>query len=167
MREGPLTALFRKSAEEAGASIKSPRPTSPPRARSRRPPRLSPRLRRPTSPSVASRRRRSDCATRSRRTSPRTCWLVQKPPPSDPEPERDVYARPDATQPPAPQVGGPLLRVVGVGGAGVNAVNRMVEAEVTGVEFLAINTDLQSLQQSAAHETLHIGDSITRGLGSG
>ena len=51
-----------------------------------------------------------------------------------------------------------MLRVVGVGGAGVNAVNRMVEAEIEGVEFLAINTDLQSLQQSAAHETLHIGD---------
>jgi cell division protein FtsZ len=60
-----------------------------------------------------------------------------------------------------------VIRVVGVGGAGVNAVNRMVEAEIEGVEFLAINTDLQSLQQSAAHETLHIGDSVTRGLGSG
>ena len=60
-----------------------------------------------------------------------------------------------------------MLRVVGVGGAGVNAVNRMVEAEIEGVEFLAINTDLQSLQHSAAHETLHIGDAITRGLGSG
>jgi cell division protein FtsZ len=43
----------------------------------------------------------------------------------------------------------------------------MVEAEIEGVEFLAVNTDLQSLQQSAAHDTLHIGDSITRGLGSG
>jgi cell division protein FtsZ len=64
-------------------------------------------------------------------------------------------------------VGHPVIRVVGVGGAGVNAVNRMVEAEVQGVEFLAINTDLQSLQLSAAHETLHIGDAITRGLGSG
>ncbi len=64
-------------------------------------------------------------------------------------------------------LGTPVLRVVGVGGAGVNAVNRMVEAEIEGVEFLAINTDLQSLQRSAAHETLHIGDSITRGLGSG
>ena len=60
-----------------------------------------------------------------------------------------------------------MLLVVGVGGAGVNAVNRMVEAEIEGIEFLAINTDLQSLQQSAAHETLHIGDGITRGLGSG
>jgi cell division protein FtsZ len=82
----------------------------------------------------------------------------------------DVYARPDRPADafaPGPNLGHPVLRVVGVGGAGVNAVNRMVEAEVEGVEFLAINTDLQSLQLSAAHETLHIGDGVTRGLGSG
>jgi cell division protein FtsZ len=60
-----------------------------------------------------------------------------------------------------------LLRVVGVGGAGVNAVNRMVEAQVPGVEFAAINTDLQSLQGSNADTTLHIGAELTRGLGSG
>jgi cell division protein FtsZ len=64
-------------------------------------------------------------------------------------------------------VGQPVIRVVGVGGAGVNAVNRMVEAEVEGVEFLAVNTDLQSLQQSTANVTLHIGAELTRGLGSG
>ncbi len=63
--------------------------------------------------------------------------------------------------------GTPVIRVVGVGGAGVNAVNRMVEAEVEGVDFLAINTDLQSLEQSAADVTLHIGADLTRGLGSG
>ncbi len=62
---------------------------------------------------------------------------------------------------------GPVLRVVGVGGGGVNALNRMIEAEVAGVEFLAINTDQQSLQQSGAHLTLSIGESLTRGLGSG
>jgi cell division protein FtsZ len=86
------------------------------------------------------------------------------------EPATDVYARPDRPAdafPATPTMGQPVLRVVGVGGAGVNALNRMVEAEVEGVEFLAINTDLQSLQLSAAHETLHIGDGITRGLGSG
>ncbi len=60
-----------------------------------------------------------------------------------------------------------VLRVVGVGGAGVNAVNRMVEAQVPGVEFVAINTDLQSLQNSSADATLHIGSELTRGLGSG
>jgi cell division protein FtsZ len=64
-------------------------------------------------------------------------------------------------------VGQPVIRVVGVGGAGVNAVNRMVEAEVEGVEFLAVNTDVQSLQQSTADITLHIGAEVTRGLGSG
>jgi cell division protein FtsZ len=57
--------------------------------------------------------------------------------------------------------------VVGIGGAGVNAVNRMVEAQLPGVEFVAINTDLQSLQSSQADVTLQIGAELTRGLGSG
>jgi len=61
----------------------------------------------------------------------------------------------------------PVLRVVGVGGAGVNAVNRMVEAEVEGVEFIAVNTDLQSLETTRARTVLHIGSEATRGLGSG
>src|SRR5437773_1742940 len=65
------------------------------------------------------------------------------------------------------RVRNPQLRVVGVGGGGVNAVNRMIEAEVGGVEFIAINTDAQSLQQSDAHVTLQIGADITRGLGPG
>jgi cell division protein FtsZ len=86
--------------------------------------------------------------------------------------EEDVYARGEARSlSPAGEAAGaviqPVIRVVGVGGAGVNAVNRMVEAEVAGVEFLAINTDLQSLQQSTADITLHIGAELTRGLGSG
>ena len=63
--------------------------------------------------------------------------------------------------------GSPLIRVVGVGGAGVNAVNRMVEAGVAGVEFVAVNTDMQSLQQSDADVTIHIGEGLTRGLGAG
>ncbi len=82
----------------------------------------------------------------------------------------DVYARNeraiDLYSAPRP-LGRPVLRVVGVGGAGVNAVNRMIEAQVAGVEFIAVNTDLQSLQLSAAAETLHIGEALTRGLGSG
>jgi cell division protein FtsZ len=61
----------------------------------------------------------------------------------------------------------PVLRVVGVGGAGVNAVNRMVEAEVEGVDFIAVNTDMQSLEGSSAGTRVHIGNDITRGLGSG
>jgi cell division protein FtsZ len=61
----------------------------------------------------------------------------------------------------------PVLRVVGVGGAGVNAVNRMIEAQVEGVEFIAVNTDVQSLEGSSADTRLHIGSDATRGLGSG
>jgi cell division protein FtsZ len=61
----------------------------------------------------------------------------------------------------------PVIRVVGVGGAGVNAVNRMVEARIPGVEFMAVNTDLQSLQLCVADVTVHIGDAQTRGLGAG
>jgi cell division protein FtsZ len=68
---------------------------------------------------------------------------------------------------PVPAVGQPRLRVVGVGGAGVNAVNRMIEAQIEGIEFVAINTDAQSLQQSSADVTLHIGETLTRGLGAG
>jgi cell division protein FtsZ len=78
----------------------------------------------------------------------------------------DEYPREHSASAPA-MVGRPIIRVVGVGGAGVNAVNRMVEAEVEGIEFLAVNTDLQSLQQSTADLTLHIGAELTRGLGSG
>jgi cell division protein FtsZ len=61
----------------------------------------------------------------------------------------------------------PVIRVVGVGGAGVNAVNRMVETQIPGVEFMAVNTDLQSLQVCTADVTVHIGGELTRGLGSG
>jgi cell division protein FtsZ len=69
-----------------------------------------------------------------------------------------------------PQAGrphNPVIRVVGVGGAGVNAINRMVDAKIPGVEFLAVNTDLQSLQVSIADVTVHIGGDQTRGLGTG
>jgi cell division protein FtsZ len=66
-----------------------------------------------------------------------------------------------------PRPHAPVIRVVGVGGAGVNAVNRMVEAQIPGVEFMAINTDLQSLQQSSADVTVHLGSGVSRGLGTG
>ncbi|HAM14764.1 MAG TPA: cell division protein FtsZ, partial [Eggerthellaceae bacterium] len=57
--------------------------------------------------------------------------------------------------------------VVGVGGGGTNAVNRMVEAGVQGVEFIAVNTDRQALLMSDADKTIHIGEDLTRGLGAG
>ena len=60
-----------------------------------------------------------------------------------------------------------VIKVVGVGGGGTNAVNRMVEAGVRGVEFIAVNTDRQALLMSDADKTIHIGEELTRGLGAG
>src|SRR5665213_1696635 len=59
------------------------------------------------------------------------------------------------------------IKVVGVGGAGGAAVNRMVDAGVSGVDFIAINTDAQALHNSQAHSKVHIGSETTRGLGAG
>ena len=59
------------------------------------------------------------------------------------------------------------IKVVGVGGAGGNAINRMVASGMHGVEFISVNTDNQDLEMSAADVTLCIGESITRGLGAG
>jgi cell division protein FtsZ len=59
------------------------------------------------------------------------------------------------------------IQVVGVGGAGLNAVNRMIDAGINEVEFIAVNTDLQQLQMSDAETKIHIGRDLTKGLGSG
>ncbi len=59
------------------------------------------------------------------------------------------------------------LKVVGVGGAGGNAVNRMIEAGLEGVEFISINTDVQVLELSRAQKRIQIGNRLTKGLGSG
>jgi cell division protein FtsZ len=93
--------------------------------------------------------------------------ILERPDGMRPDSDRPRYGRELPREPVTAPVLRPVLRVVGVGGAGVNAVDRMVEAEVEGVEFVAVNTDLQSLQGSSAHSTIHIGSDLTRGLGSG
>jgi cell division protein FtsZ len=146
MREGPLAALFRKTETEglppAAPAAEIPEP--PPRAT----PTPEERLRNAFSSEVP-----------GDTMAPPEDAPREIPPPSASDYQwgslRDNTLR------------NPQLRVVGVGGGGVNAVNRMIEAEVGGVEFIAINTDAQSLQQSDAHITLQIGADITRGLGSG
>ena len=60
-----------------------------------------------------------------------------------------------------------VIKVVGVGGGGVNALNRMIDSDLRGVEFVAINTDAQALLMSEAHVKLDIGRDLTRGLGAG
>lgn len=59
------------------------------------------------------------------------------------------------------------IKVIGVGGAGNNAVNRMVESGIRGVDFISVNTDRQALQESKASTKIQIGEKITRGLGAG
>jgi cell division protein FtsZ len=195
MREGPLSQLFRKTVEDT-ASSNSPAPaakagkdeqvTKPVEetveARSLPHPSLRPSIPvetvsepgvgtgEPRQAGVPSPQERLESAF----AADIPASLMEPPTEAAPkpvaEPAQDPYARPEHSFEPThglQPVGRPVIRVVGVGGAGVNAVNRMIEADIEGVEFIAINTDLQSLQTSAAPTTLHIGDSITRGLGSG
>jgi cell division protein FtsZ len=143
MREGPLAALFRKT-ETEGIEEQRPQPPS-----AERPiPTPEERLRHAFSTDV-----------------PNDMLAPEEPPHRQiPPPSSADYQWGSAREEP---VGQPQIVVVGVGGGGVNAVNRMIEADINGVEFMALNTDAQSLQQSAAHVTLQIGADITRGLGSG
>src|ERR1700709_2836213 len=60
-----------------------------------------------------------------------------------------------------------VIKVVGIGGGGVNAVNRMIEVGLKGVEFIAINTDAQALLMSDADVKLDVGRELSRGLGAG
>ena len=169
MREGPLAALFRKTETEGleprpetpAASAPLPEPVAPA-------PAAAPVSEAPRVPSPQERLRHAFSADIPANVmeAPAPPPAAAPAPPPAPEAPADPYARSGVYAAPQ-QLGMPQLRVVGVGGAGVNAVNRMVEAEVGGVEFLAVNTDLQSLQQSAADVTVHIGSEITRGLGSG
>ena len=60
-----------------------------------------------------------------------------------------------------------VIKVVGIGGGGTNAVNRMINSGLSGVEFIAVNTDAQALQMCDADMKIHIGEKLTRGLGAG
>jgi cell division protein FtsZ len=192
MREGPLAALFRGTAEleaeekaekeetqrrqterretearatQAWRDAREPEPEPEEEPRGYEPPPARPRTTEPVAeePRVPSPQERLRAAFSS--DIPEN--VMAPPAPAAPDPyERERPADPPSFAEQRP-TGSPVIRVIGVGGAGVNAVNRMIEAEVVGVEFIAINTDLQSLQQSTADITLHIGSEITRGLGSG
>src|SRR5205814_5364930 len=78
-----------------------------------------------------------------------------------PEPPPQLYRSPDSGAYLA------VIKVIGVGGAGLNAINRMVDAGINQVEFVAVNTDIQQLQMADASTKIHIGRDLTQGLGSG
>jgi cell division protein FtsZ len=176
MREGPLAALFRKTEgaeDEQPESAEPERPAAAPSAEAGAPP-AHPRESGLPHPALSGSTQAPQEPAHIPSPQERLRHAFSSEIPEnvmDPQPTRPVMDRYSRKHPERSALvgptGRPVIRVVGVGGAGVNAVNRMVEAEVEGVEFLAVNTDLQSLQQSTADITLHIGAQLTRGLGSG
>ncbi len=189
MREGPLAALFR-STEDEGLEERDERSaeTRAPavqREAARRPEASTPQGRTEQAPIREPRAEHQRPASRPMREP------IERPSsrydgvPTPEERLRSVFSpdipdnimeRPFETrhedpeqihQPTSPLHREPVLRVVGVGGAGVNAVDRMIEAQIEGVEFIAVNTDMQSLEQSSAETRVHIGSESTRGLGAG
>ncbi len=150
MREGPLSDLFRSTSDDA--------PADPPeleKSQDEEPPAPTEPVAEETPPERLKRVFSEEPAPQRRELEP----IVETPRYGREEPE---YEPPGSGEPHQP-----VIRVVGVGGGGVNAVNRMVEARIPGVEFMAVNTDLQSLQLCVADVTVHIGDEATRGLGAG
>jgi cell division protein FtsZ len=147
MREGPLAALFRRTDEADPAAPAEPPQQVPEASEEDRPT--------PRTPTPQERLRHAFSSDLPDNIM------------APPAPTRQSAADYEWESTGADITRQPQLRVVGVGGGGVNAVNRMIEAEVTGVEFIALNTDAQSLNQSSAHVTLQLGVDITRGLGSG
>src|SRR5206468_4208476 len=176
MREGPLAELFRatEAAQRQTEGKEAPSEAPPPEPEPQEPePELPPAaaapppaVEEPPAPPVSA--------------PPVSAPVV--PPAPAPEPAREEPDRPAARrveplpeQPPrlwrAPRPDSPaylaVIRVVGVGGAGLNALDRMIDAGITGVEFVAINTDIQQLQMNDAPLKIHIGRELTEGLGSG
>jgi len=143
-----------RAAAPAAASEPAPAPASPPEVE---PETAQPEAAAPAPP-----------ATPPQRETQREQPVYEAPPPAAryelmPEPApRLEYATPrDSSSYLA------VIRVVGVGGAGLNAVNRMIDAGISSVEFVAVNTDMQQLQISDAPVKIHIGRELTQGLGSG
>jgi cell division protein FtsZ len=164
MREGPLADLFRKSEDQDAPQHDPPQLPHPALGASTfAPPAPAPAEQ---VPSPQERLRHAFSSEIPENVMQRPEALVERAPGGRPTMDDYAHGQTFSASPPA-SVGQPVIRVVGVGGAGVNAVNRMVEAEVEGIEFVAVNTDMQSLQQSTADITLHIGAELTRGLGSG
>jgi cell division protein FtsZ len=169
MREGPLAELFRateaaqRQAEKEGRAV----PGEPLEETVEHPP-PTPHL------EVAPEPEREEAPA----SRPAPAPHVPEPPPQRPEQPTDRgiarLLEPLPEPPPrlhrAPRADSAyqaVIRVVGVGGAGLNAVNRMIDAGISAVEFVAVNTDLQQLALSDADVKIHIGRELTGGLGSG
>src|SRR5581483_864304 len=160
MREGPLAELFkateaaqRQSEEPEGTPQQGAEPQVTEETVEHPPPRhLEPVVDMP----VASVAVPTEAAPPARERLRPELWEVAPEPPilhAVPRPDSGTYVA--------------VIKVVGVGGAGLNAVNRMIDAGLSQVEFIAVNTDQQQLQFSDAPLKIHIGRELTEGLGSG
>ena len=170
MREGPLAELFRateaaqRQAEKEGKAL----PGEPLEETVEHPPPNPPRLEVAPTPEPA-----------EPPPAPAPAPPVREAPPPQPEdhgPDRGIARLLDPMPEPPPRLHRApradsayraVIRVVGVGGAGLNALNRMIDAGLSDVEFVAVNTDLQQLALSDAEMKIHIGRELTGGLGSG
>jgi cell division protein FtsZ len=162
MREGPLAELFRateaaqRQAEREGRTSSedaSPVPASEPKPEPEPelpPAAVAPPAPAPVAPAVEAAERVQE--------RPAARWVEPLP-----EPPPRLWSAPRADS--AAYLA--VIRVLGVGGAGLNAVDRMIDAGITGVDFVAVNTDIQQLQKSDAPVKIHIGRELTEGLGSG
>ena len=101
--------------------------------------------------------------------APTAAPVIEAPPPEEFPAARFADPTPRLHRAPRPESAAYLavIRVVGVGGGGLNGVNRMIEAGISQVEFVAVNTDIQQLRGCEAPIKLHIGRELTQGLGSG
>src|SRR5947207_9774864 len=166
MREGPLAELFRateaaqRQAEKEGRTdeAEAPSPAEPPEQTVEHVPEWVQEAQ-PAAP-------------------PEPVQLPERTPPAEPKPEPKrepdrVRLEPLPEPPPrlhrVPEPGAyiAVIRVVGVGGAGLNAVNRMIDADISQVEFVEVNTDIKQMQTSQSTVKIHIGRDLTEGLGSG
>jgi len=173
MREGPLAELF-KATEAAQRQQEQGAPAAPPEepheSTVEHVPTWEDEVETPAAPP------RADPAPEPAPPAPPVAPPEPTPPPVHiPEPPVTRYIEPMPEPAPrlhharAGQLGSYLakIQVVGVGGAGLNAVNRMIDAGINQVDFVAVNTDVQQLQISDAETKIHIGRELTQGLGSG
>jgi cell division protein FtsZ len=173
MREGPLAELF-KATEAAQRQQEQGAPAAPPEepheATVEHVPSWEDEVETPAPP-------RPDPVPEPSPPEPMPDPVPEPTPPPAYIPEPPVTRYIEPMPEPAPrlhpvragQLGSYLakIQVVGVGGAGLNAVNRMIDAGINQVEFVAVNTDVQQLQISDAETKIHIGRELTHGLGSG
>jgi cell division protein FtsZ len=176
MREGPLAELFK--ATEAAQRQQEQQPEEPHESTVEHVPAWEDEIESPSPPTPQpgpSEPGPSEPEPQPKPPAPDPTPEPTPPPPFVPEPPVTRYV--ETLPEPAPRLhrastataGSYLARilVVGVGGAGLNAVNRMIDAGINQVDFVAVNTDVQQLQMSDADHKLHIGRELTKGLGSG